>query len=236
MPENNKGLLYEAQLNKALKKAGLQRASFQSAGSDSNAPDAELTIKPAPLKVEVKLDLKVDFGQGSLDYDLEKKKWILGGADTDSAKQMRVFLETIGVTRIVNLKWGRHGAPRKFTVPTEHFSKKDVEWDYSRFTDFFVQVPSDAVARYYNSKKTYYIQIGGGYGFYWMGHDVARLGAPKFTVNLRLRVRLKRGGSQPINNYRFTTALQAISLPESQVSLDDAKYLMALKARHGKKV
>jgi hypothetical protein len=219
-----------------LKKAGLQRASFQSAGSDSNAPDAELTLKGGPQKVEVKLDLKVDFGQGSLDYDLEKKKWILGGADTESAKQMREFLEILGVPRIVNTRWGAKGAPRKFTVPTAQFTKKDVDHDYANFHDFFVQVPSDSVAKYYNTKKTYYIQIGGGYGFYWMGRDIANLGVPKFQVNLRLRVRLKRGGSLPINNYRFSTALQAISLPESKADLENPEFLMAIKARQGKKL
>lgn len=232
---DNKGLLYENKINKSLKKAKLQRLTFQGAGSDSNAPDAELTLKGKPYKVEVKLDLKVDFGQGSLDYDKEKKKWVLGGADTDSAKQMREFLEVLGVPRIVNLKWGRHGIPRKFTVPTSQYTQKDVDHDYSKFTDFFVQVPSDSVAKYYSSKKTYYIQVGGGYGFYWMGQDAAHLGIPKFTVNLRLRVRLKRGGSNPINNYRFSTALQAVSLTKSTADLDDPEYLQALSARHGKK-
>lgn len=231
---DNKGLLYENKINKSLKKAKLQRPTFQGAGSDSNAPDAELTLKGKPYKVEVKLDLKVDFGQGSLDYDLEKKKWKLGGADTDSAKQMREFLEVLGVPRIVNQKWGRHGAPRKFTVPTSQYTQKDVDHDYARFTDFFVQVPSDSVAKYYASKKTYYIQVGGGYGFYWMGNDIARLGITKFMVNLRLRVRLKRGGSNPINNYRFSTALQAVSLTKSSADLDNPEYLQALSARYGK--
>lgn len=234
MPEN-KGLLYEEKLNKSLKKAGLQRLSFHGAGADSNAPDAEMTLKNKPYKVEVKLDTKVDFGQGSLDYDLVKKKWTLGGADTESAKQMREFLEMLGVVRIVNLRWGRHGAPRKFTIPTSQYTKKDVDFDYSHFTDFFVQVPSDSVAKYYASKKTYYIQVGGGYGFYWMGSDVAKLGVTKFMVNLRLRVRLKRGGSNPINNYRFSTALQAVSLTKSKADLDDPEYLQALSARYGKK-
>jgi hypothetical protein len=148
---------------------------------------------------------------------------------------MREFLTVLKVPQIVNLKWGRHGAPRKFTVPTEQYTQKDVEHDYSNFTDFFVQVPSDSVAKYYASKKTYYIQVGGGYGFYWMGSDVAKLGIPKFMVNLRLRVRLKRGGSNPINNYRFSTALQAVSLTKSSADLDNPDYLKALSARYGKK-
>ena len=64
---DNKGILYESVLNKKLKIAGAQRSSFVPAGSDSNAPDAEIRIRGHDYKVEVKLDTKVDFGQGSLD-------------------------------------------------------------------------------------------------------------------------------------------------------------------------
>jgi len=234
MAESNKGFLYESKINTALKKAGVQRKEFQPAGADSNAPDAEITVKGKNYKVEVKLDTKVDFGQGSLDYDVGKKKWILGGASTASAEQMREFLSAIGVTKIVNKKWAYSlkGIPRKFTVETKNFTKKDVDNDYSKFKDFFVDIPNDAVANYYNSKSTYYIQIGGGKGLYYMGSDPAGLGCEEFTLSLRLRVRLKRGGSKPINNYRFTTAIQAIagSLHQSNLDLEDKKDLEKIAA------
>jgi len=229
----NKGILYENKINKKLKAAKIQKPSFQSAGSDSNAPDAMLTLKNVDYKVEVKLDLKVDFGQGSLDYDLNKKKWKLGGAETESAIQMREFLTTIGVPAIVNRKWGPKGAPRKFTVPLKLFKPIDVRHDYARFTDQFVKVDPDAVSKYYASKKTYYIQIG-GYGLYYMGKDPAKLGVPEFNPDLRLRIRLKRGGSVPIYNYRFTTALQATRLDKSDYDLDDNDFLKALAARNTK--
>jgi hypothetical protein len=47
---------------------------------------------------------------------------------------------------------------------------------------------------------------------------------------------LKRGGSSPIYNYRFTTAIQAVknSLKKSDSDLDDKDYLKALAVR-GKK-
>ena len=69
-----------------------------------------------------------------------------------------------------------------------------------------------------------------------MGKDIAKLGTEEFKLNLRLRVRLKRGGSNPIYNYRFTTAIQAVknSLRKSDSDLDDKEYLKALAAR-GKK-
>ena len=180
--EDNKGFQYENQLNNALKKSGVQKKSFAGAGADSNAPDAQITYKGKDYKVEVKLDLKVDFGQGSLDYDLKKKKWILGGAQTESAKQMREFLEAIGVPKIVNKVWGSKGPPRKFTVPTSYYKPVDVKFDYTNFKDAFVDIPKTAVANYYNSKKTYYIQIGDGYGFYYMGSDVAKLDISEFNL------------------------------------------------------
>ena len=229
---DNKGLLYEDTLNKALKKAGVQKQSFQGAGSDSNAPDAMITFRGKDYKVEVKLDLNVDFGQGSLDYDVKKKKWLLGGANTPAAMQMREFLDMVGVTRIVNRAWGPLGPPRKFTVPLNQYRKEDVKADYDRFKDQFIDIPSSAVADYYNHKDTYYIQIGKS-GFYYMGKDIAKLGVPEFNLKLKLRIRIKRGGSLPIYNYRFTTAMQAVigTLRKSDADLDDEDFLKALAAR-----
>jgi len=231
---SNKGVLYEAKVNKNMKVAKVEKSSFQPAGSDSNTPDAQLTYNKKDYKIEIKLDLNVDFGQGSLDYDLENEKWILGGAKTPAAEQMREFLTAIGVPALVNKKWGSKGAPRKFTVPTSQYKKSDVAYDYENFKDFFVSIPKDSVAKYYNSKDTYYIQIG-GYGLYHMGSDPAGLNTKEFDLELKLRVRIKRGGSMPIYNYRFTTAIQAVkgTLTKTTENLDDEEYLKALKARGG---
>jgi hypothetical protein len=231
MAESNKGFLYEQKINSILKRNGVQRKEFRPAGADSNAPDAELRVKGRDYKVEVKLDTKVDFGQGSLDYNVNTGKWSLGGAATSSAEQMREFLRMIGVEKEVNKKWGKLGAPRKYTVDTKKFTKKDVDHDYKTFKDFFVDIPGDAVANYYASKSTYYIQIGGGYGFYYMSSNPAQIPDIKqFNLKLRLRVRLKRGGSSPLNNYRFTTAIQAVSgsLHHSDGDLENIKFVKAL--------
>lgn len=231
MAESNKGFLYEEKINRILFKNGAQRKGFKPAGSDSNAPDALLTLKGEDHKVEVKLDTKVDFGQGSLDYNIKTGKWTLGGADTTSAEQMRQFMKMIGVEKEVNKKWGKFGAPRKYTVDTKKFTKKDVDHDYKTFQNFFVDIPGDAVANYYASKNTYYIQIGGGYGLYFMAKNPAGIPDIKqFNLKLRLRVRLKRGGSSPLNNYRFTTAIQAVSgsLHHSNGDLENVKFVKTL--------
>jgi hypothetical protein len=231
---SNKGVLYETEVNRNMKRAKVEKTNFQPAGSDSNAPDAQLTYNKEDYKIEIKLDLNVDFGQGSLEYDLENGKWILGGAKTPAAQQMREFLTAIKVPSLVNKKWGSIGAPRRYTVPTSQFKKKDVDYDYTNFKDFFVKIPKDSVANYYNSKDTYYIQIG-GYGLYHMGSDPANLGTKEFDLELKLRVRIKRGGSMPIYNYRFATAIQAVkgTLTKTTDDLDDKEYLKALKTRGG---
>ena len=229
---DNKGVLYEAILNKNLQKYKIQDPNFRPAGSDSNAPDAMLRYKKKDYKVEVKLDLNVDFGQGSLDYDVDKKNWTLGGANTASGKQMREFLTTVGVPKFVQEKWGPKGPPRKYTIPNSQYKQEDVDHDYFNFKDEFIDIPKDSVAKYYNSKDTYYIQIG-GFGLYYMGRDEAKLGVPEFKLQLRLRLRLKRGGSNPIYNYRFTTAIQAVkgTLSKSEFDLDNMDYLKALYGR-----
>lgn len=231
MAESNKGFLYEQKINSILERNGAQREGFRPAGADSNAPDALLTIKGEDYKVEVKLDTKVDFGQGSLDYNVDTGKWTLGGAKTPSAEQMRQFMRMIGVEKQVNKKWGKLGAPRKYTVDTKKFTKKDVDHDYKTFKDFFVDIPGDAVANYYASKSTYYIQIGGGYGLYYMSSNPAEIpNIMQFNLKLRLRVRIKRGGSSPLNNYRFTTAIQAVSgsLHHSKGDLEDVKFVKTI--------
>lgn len=230
MAGDNKGFIYEETINSLLKKYKLQSNSFKGAGSDPNAPDAKLTVEGTDYKVEVKLDTKVDFGQGSLDYDLAKKKWILGGAKTSSAEQMREFLTAIGVSKLVNKEWPK--TPRKFTVSPKFYTPEDVKYDYANFKDKFVNIPGNAVSNYYNSKETYYIQIGKS-GLYYMGSDPAKIGCPQFTLGLKLRIRLKRGGSNPIYNYRFTTAIQAVSgtLRQSKYDLEDPELLRSLAGR-----
>lgn len=228
----NQGFIYENKINAALKKAKLLTPGFNPAGSDSNAPDAKIRYQGKDYKIEIKLDTKVDFGQGSLNYDADTGRWSLGGANTVAAQQMREFLESIGVPKMVNKAWGPKGAPRKFTVPPKQFKKEDVDYDYKTFKDVFLDIPSSAVINYYNSKDTYYIQIGKS-GFFYMGKDPANLGLSELNIKLKLRIRIKRGGSTPIYNYRFTTAIQASSniVNKSKCDLDDEEYLQALAAR-----
>ena len=204
------GFLYEGRIHQKLKAKKLVPPGFTPAGSDPNAPDAMFIYNGQSNKLEVKLDVKADYGQGSFDY--VNGIWRLGGAKTAAAEELRGLMRAVGIEAFANKEWGPKGAPNKGTVDNKDFTQEMVTSDYRRFTDRFLSIPSKALHSYYAAKQTYYIQIG-GYGLYYMAANPAGLPVPQFNPGLRIRIRLKRGGSSPIYNYRFTTALQITSKP-----------------------
>jgi hypothetical protein len=231
---DNRGFAYEKKINDLLKKYRIAPRNFRPAASDSNAPDALIIKLAKEFKTEIKLDLKVDFGQGALDYDLKTGKWSIGmKVRTPAAEEMRQLLSMAKVPEIVNREWGKLGAPRKFTVPLDKFLREDSDYDQKLFTDKKIRLTTDPITAYYNRKDTYYIQVGAGYGFYYMGKDVAGFGCSQFKPVVEVRIRRKRGGSMPLHNYRFSTALTVVSLPKSNMNLDNKKDLEALAARAG---
>lgn len=213
------GFLYEGRIHQKLNAKGLVPQGFTPAGSDPNAPDAMFIYKGKPYKLEVKLDLKADYGQGSFEY--LDGKWVLGGAKTAAAEELRGLMRAVGIEDFANREWGPKGPPNKGTVDVKQFTQEMVRSDYARFTDRFLSIPSRSLWSYYGAKGTYYIQIG-DYGLYYMAGNPAGLPVPQFNPGLRVRIRLKRGGSSPIYNYRFTTALQITSKPpRSKYDIDD---------------
>mgnify|MGYP005703752531 FL=1 len=221
-----RGFLYEGRVFNKLKSKNLVPAGVTPAGADASRPDAIFLYNKAQYNLEVKLDLATDYGQGTLDY--KNGAWELGGANTKQAVEMRKILTTVGAVKFANTSWGYQGAPNKGTVENKDITEEMVREDYRRFTDKFLSVPLSSLYNYYAAKNTYYIQIG-GYGMYYMASNPGNLPVPKFNGALRLRIRLKRGGSTPIYNYRFTTALQVTQKPSrSKFDLDtDTNFLVA---------
>ena len=212
------GFAYESRVHNKLKSGGYVPAGFSPAGSNASAPDGMFTYGGTTYNLEVKLNLATDYGQGSLNYS--QGVWSLGGANTAAADEMRRLLRSVGVEPFVNRVWGVQGAPNKGTVIPAEFTQAMVTEDYRKFADKFLAIPSSALHSYYAAKGTYYIQVG-GYGLYYMASNPAGLDVPQFTPGLRVRIRTKRGGSTPISNYRFTTALQITQRPaRSSVDID----------------
>ena len=213
-----RGFLYEGRVFNKLKSKNLVPSGVRPAGPDPSKPDAVFLYDKVAHNLEVKLDLATDFGQGTLEY--KDGAWILGGADTPAAEEMRNILNAVGTVQFTNTSWGYHGAPNKGTVENKDITEEMVREDYRRFKDKFLSVPLSTLFNYYAAKNTYYIQIG-GYGTYYMASNPANLPVPRFNGAMKLRIRLKRGGSTPIYNYRFTTALQVIQKPsKSKFDID----------------
>ena len=180
------GFLYEGAIHNKLKNKGLVPSGFTPAGSDPNAPDAMFIYNGQAYKLEVKLDLKADYGQGSFEY--VNGQWVLGGAKTEAADELRRLMRTVGVEAFANREWGPKGSPNKGTVDNKDFTSEMVTSDYMRFTDRFLTIPSNALWSYYAAKSTYYIQIG-GYGLYYMASNPSRLPITRFDPKLRIRIR-----------------------------------------------
>ena len=213
-----RGFLYEGRVFNKLKSKNLVPFGVKPAGPDPSKPDAVFLYDKVPHNLEVKLDLATDFGQGTLEY--KDSAWNLGGADTPAAEEMRNILNAVGTVQFTNTSWGYQGAPNKGTVENKDITEEMVREDYRRFKDKFLSVPLSSLFNYYAAKNTYYIQIG-GYGTYYMASNPANLPVPRFNGAMKLRIRLKRGGSTPIYNYRFTTALQVIQKPsKSKFDID----------------
>ena len=213
-----RGFLYEGRVFNKLKSKNLVPFGVKPAGPDPSKPDAVFLYDKVPHNLEVKLDLATDFGQGTLEY--KDSAWNLGGANTPAAEEMRNILNAVGTVQFTNTSWGYQGAPNKGTVENKDITEEMVREDYRRFKDKFLSVPLSSLFNYYAAKNTYYIQIG-GYGTYYMASNPANLPVPRFNGAMKLRIRLKRGGSTPIYNYRFTTALQVIQKPsKSKFDID----------------
>ena len=220
-----RGFLYEGRVFNKLKSKNLVPSGVKPAGPDPSKPDAVFLYDKVAHNLEVKLDLATDFGQGTLEY--KDSAWNLGGANTPAAEEMRNILNAVGTVQFTNTSWGYHGAPNKGTVENKDITEEMVREDYRRFKDKFLSVPLSSLFNYYAAKNTYYIQIG-GYGTYYMAANPANLPVPRFNGAMKLRIRLKRGGSTPIYNYRFTTALQVTQKPsKSKFDIDTSMDFLA---------
>lgn len=225
-----KGFAYENAIFKELLSEGLTTNSYKPAQSDTLKPDTAFKIGNTYYNLEIKLDLSADFGQGTLRYNFNDKKWITYAEN----KKMKELLDYYNIEKFANEQWkkvpnkvGKNdiGGKRKKLTPEE------IKEDYKNFPDKFLKLTGrNPIAEYYNSKDVYYIQIGGFFGFYYMGKDIAKLGVPEFNPREQ-KIRIRRKGSGG-GEYRFTTALIISSnIPRSNYDIDKSLNFLINKNR-----
>ena len=84
------GFAYESRVHNKLKSGGYVPAGFSPAGSNPSAPDAMFMYGGTTHKLEVKLNMAADYGQGTLNYS--QGVWTLGGAKKVEKKDTRLVV------------------------------------------------------------------------------------------------------------------------------------------------
>ncbi len=214
-----RGFVYENHIFRTLLSEGLTNNLYRPAFSDNIKPDTAFSVNGKFYNLEVKLNLEADFGQGTLRYDFNDKKWICYAENL----KMKELLEYYKVSDFANKEWtkipnkvGKNDIGARPKTLTQQESLEDKK----NFPDKYLNLSGrNPIAEYYNSKNIYYIQIGRFYGFYYLGEDKANLGVPEFNPRGQ-KIRIRRKGSGG-NNYRFTTSLIVnTAIPRSNYDLD----------------
>ena len=153
-----------------------------------NEKDFSLEIKNNPSDP--------DWGQCALNPTLENGKWVWDYSNSAKKKKPKLleyynqyeFKDgSIGVLTYLNNKTF---IPNKHRIPNEEMTFSLRKEDQDGFEDRKHKVPSDAFAKFHDTKSNY-IQVGRKYGFYHINNDLANLGTEKFAAMFTLRFRAK---------------------------------------------
>jgi len=191
----NEGDQYEQIIFDILKNRGFLSPNATRAGAGSGT-DIKFLYKSNEYNLEVKLDLKADFGQKMLRWKDGIWFWNVKDKITD-------FYTSIGVLKSIN---AQNIIPYRYSL-----SKNDITVEYKtidrRAFENSISISVSALHSYYNEKNCFYIQVG-GYGFYHLGKDILELGTPLFDCGMKLRLRGKTITSEPVYNYGFYAVLK----------------------------
>lgn len=215
----HQGFQYEENAAKFLKPLGVTPKSFQTAGARSDQPDLMIKKTADSDNRAVGCELKItaaSAGSLVLQWNAKTKKWHFNEIDKSDVE--KVFLRDLAVSSgalaEINKQW--KDAPARYSPlydAKESNKRKAYDKDLKRFRDIKGEISGTNVEKYYNTKKTYYVNIG-THGFYLLGpSDPLKLNkdatpaVPRFSQSARTiyraRVQYKGGGS-----YQFTFELQ----------------------------
>jgi hypothetical protein len=206
----NNGDIYEQTIFDILKAKRLIVVG-SSRGGAGNKADIEFLHNGLPNNLEVKLNLKADFGQKMLEWENGIWSWSKNDSITD-------FYTSAGVLDIIKDK---NLIPNRYFVPKYDITREQRKQDQNDFEDK-LEISIDPLYNFYGNKQCYYIQVG-GYGFYHLKYDVLSLGTPQFTGRMKLRLRAKTilDDENKIYNYRYCATLKVDTKVKPQKSCYD---------------
>jgi hypothetical protein len=206
VPTGQGGRDYEEQINNILKKHGKADKDAKTAGSSADAPDAQFNHGGKKHNLEIKADSKAMFGQIELKHDGEK--WDISEASKKKYPETYKAIHKSGFLKDVNKKWGK---------PTGDYNE-----DLKMGNVYKDHPNADPIkAHYGKDRKTDYIQIGKGHGFYHTGNDAAKLGSPELEGKTQFRARMKNRGTDKKTGKAKYGALIVMSLKDAPKSHHD---------------
>ena len=194
----NRGDAYEKKLFDALQKKGVLAPGTHRAGAGTG-PDLKFSHRTRIYNLEAKLDLKADYGQKMLKWSKDQ------GWSWCKQDKVTALYNALNVLTYLNSKGRIPNKHRKENIDLTILDKKQ---DQLMFEDTSLHVDINALRTYYESKDVFYIQIGDGFGFYYLSNDQADLSVPQFNADFTLRLRAKTINSKPLYSYGFYAVLK----------------------------
>jgi len=192
---DNKGHKYEKQIADILKKKKIPMP--QGPAGSGGGTDMTILYNKKKITFEMKNNTRdPDYGQCVIKPKLVGKKWIWEWSKDAKKKKPEVikFYDnwkcidgTVGVLEYIKKK---NLIPNKHRVENSNITKRMKIEDQHNFEDTKNKVPVEAFGLFYK-KKSDYVQIGKGYGFFHINKDTAGLGTEKFDAEFTLRLRAK---------------------------------------------
>lgn len=197
------GFNYEKEINDKLKKMGKADKNSTTAGSSADAPDAKFTHDGEEHHLEVKQNSKAMFGQIELHHD--GKKWDISERSKKKYPATHAAIAATGFLKKINKQWDK---------PTG-----DYDTDLQLGNVYHTHHDAEPIKAHYGTdRKTNYIQIGGGHGFYHTGNDAAGLGSPELEGKATLRARMKYRGTDRKTGKKKYGALIVMGLKDAEKS------------------
>ena len=190
----NKGFEYENKILKLMKENNFVSQNFlnqSTAGSDNTQPDLVLNLKGKDTNIELKQNIKSQFGGTSIRYskdcfDLVKE---VKGIDKEV-----IFNQLENKKDYINNFLSFHEANCIPFSTTKEMWNKSVKEGMLKKININVKCDTSFIEEHYARKNTYYINIGGK-GLYYMKNDILNLGVPRLNCDTSLEIRLTRNGS-----------------------------------------
>ena len=235
----NRGIAYEKLVKRVLSASGNKKIKVSLIGNDKKlGGDILLSFEGVNIPIELKLNDFAQMGSFTISQSENESSFTLKGIDPatkniiDDALKSRQpaldkyfeaaqeFADKKGYT--IEVKDNVLRAPKKVH---QYLRAKG----FLSNTNLVVKLDQDIIAKLYNSKGVYYINIGNK-GLFALGEDINKLGVPILYSDVNLNIRLTRSNDSKFGRRATTRAFPTLTgnLITSAKSLDNPREVKEL--------